>query len=94
MTYTFSGINDETNPSLLKITGKSNTPTEDLATGLAIEILDMNKKAISLNDKQNFNQPITTSSYDFKFYLRYKSTSSTIGAGDASSILYLDFYYE
>ena len=94
MSYMFSGTGDESNPALLKITGKPSTSSEGLATGLAIEILDMNQKAVPLNQKQTFSQSVTTSTYDFNFYLRYKSTSSTIGAGDASSLLYLDFYYD
>lgn len=94
MSYMFSGTGDDSNPSLLKVTGKPSTSSEGLATGLAIEILDMNQKAVPLNQKQTLSQSVTTSTYDFNFYLRYKSTSSVIGAGDASSLLYLDFYYE
>jgi len=95
MSYMFSGSGDDGNPDLLKITGgRPDAASEGLASGLAIEILDMNKKAIPLNQKQTFSQKITTSNYNFNFYLRYKSTSQTIEAGDASSLLYLDFYYE
>lgn len=94
MSYMFSGNSDDSNAGLLKIMGKPDISPEGVATGLAIEILDMNKKAVPLNQKQTLSQQVTTSSYDFNFYLRYKSTSLPIGAGDASSVLYLDFYYE
>ncbi|WP_426817300.1 fimbrial protein [Winslowiella sp. 2C04] len=94
MSYMFSGNADESNPNLLKITGTSEGSSGNLASGLAIEILDMNKKALPLNEKQSFNQVITSSTYDFKFFLRYKSTSAKISPGDASSLLYLDMYYE
>lgn len=95
MSYMFSGSGDDSNPNLLKVTGsRPDASSEGLASGLAIEILDMNKNAIALNQKQTLSQNITASGYDFNFYLRYKSTSQTIEAGDASSLLYLDFYYE
>lgn len=94
MFYMFSGSGDDSNPDLLKVTGKPETSPESVASGLAIEILDINKKSIPLNKKQAFSQEITASSYDFNFYLRYKSTSQTIESGDASSLLYLDFFYE
>ncbi|MGQ7804501.1 fimbrial protein [Hafnia alvei] len=94
MSYMFSGTSDASNPDLLKVTGKPDVSSEGIASGLAIEILDMNQKSIPLNQKQAFSQKITTPNYDFNFYLRYKSTGQTIEAGDASSLLYLDFYYE
>jgi len=94
MSYMFSGSGDNSNPELLKITGKLGASPQEVATGLAIEILDMNKNFVPLNQKQNLSKQIMASSYDFRFYLRYKSISSTVGAGDASSLLYLDFYYE
>ena len=94
MYYMFSGDPDMSDPSLLKITGKSVENNSNLASGLAIQILDGNKKNIPLNTNQYLNKVITADKYNFKFYLRYKSTSSKITPGDASSLLYLDFYYE
>ncbi|WP_430442241.1 fimbrial protein [Providencia huaxiensis] len=92
--YIFSGEQDLNAPNLLKITGQSGSSYDDLAKGIAIEILDENKKAVPLNEKINLNKAITEKTYDFKFFLRYKSTSPTVTSGDASSLLYLDFYYE
>lgn len=92
--YIFSGEQDLNEPNLLKITGQSGSSYDDLAKGIAIEILDENKKIIALNEKINLNKTIKEKTYNFKFFLRYKSTSSTVTSGDASSLLYLDFYYE
>lgn len=94
MSYQFSGEADTTDSTLLKVLGKSGVSQETLATGLAIEILDSAQQKIPLNTIQTLNQTITSSSYIFKFYLRYKSTSNDVGSGDASSIAYLDIYYE
>ncbi len=94
MTYQFSGEADTIDPTLLKTLGKGDAPEETLATGLAIEILDQSKKKIALNTIQSINEMITTANYNLNFYFRYKSTSNNIGSGDASSIAYLDIYYE
>lgn len=94
MSYQFSGTGDESNANLLKVTGKSTSAPEDIATGLAIEILDLNEKQIPLNQVVNLGSTITASSYNFGFYLRYRATAAKVGPGDASSILYVDFYYE
>lgn len=94
MSYMFSGGADDSNPDLLKVTGKPDASSAGIASGLAIEILDVNKQPVPLNQIQVFNKKINTASYDFNFYLRYKSTGPTVEAGDASSLLYLDFYYE
>jgi len=93
-TYKFSGEADETDTTLLKIVGKGGTSEGILATGLAIEILDANKKKVALNTIQALNKIITSTTYTLDFYLRYKSTKNSIGSGDASSIVYLDIYYE
>lgn len=94
MTYKFSGEADSSDSTLLKVIGKSGSSADSLATGLAIEILDENKKKIALNTVQALNKVITSTTYTLDFYLRYKSTSKDIGSGDASSVVYLDMYYE
>ncbi|WP_140187775.1 fimbrial protein [Providencia stuartii] len=94
MSYQFSGDSDKTDSTLLKISGKPNSVKDEIATGIAIEILDKNKKKISLNTKQFLNDVVNTSNYDLSFNLRYKSTDSKVKSGDASSIMYLDIYYE
>ncbi|RWR01056.1 fimbrial protein [[Pantoea] beijingensis] len=94
ITYKFSGEADDSDSSLLKVIGKGGATEGVLATGLAIEILNEKKKTIALNTVQALNEVITSATYTLNFYLRYKSTSSSIGPGDASSIVYLDIYYE
>lgn len=94
MMYQFSGEADTDDPTLLKIVGKADSSVNEVAKGLAIEILNKNKKRININTKQPLNENITTSTYDFLFYLRYISTDKTVSSGDASSLLYLDIYYE
>lgn len=94
MMYQFSGEPDETDHTLLKIIGKSGGSIDGVATGLAIELLNINKDRIEINTKKFFNETITTTSYDFTFYLRYVSVNQNISSGDASSLLYLDIYYE
>jgi len=94
VTYKFSGEPDDTDSTLLKVTGKGGQVEGKLATGLAIEILNENKKKIALNSIQPLNTVITGATYTLNFYLRYKSVSSKIGSGDASSIVYLDVYYD
>lgn len=93
--YKFTGDGDDTDTTLLKIKGAANAGAGNvLATGLAIEIQDANKNIIPLNQTKSMGAVISGSTYDFKFYLRYKSVSATVTAGDASSIMYLDMYYE
>lgn len=94
MMYQFSGEPDASDPTLLKVVGKANSNQNSIASGLAIEILDKNKNRILLNNKNSFSETISTTNYDFNFYLRYISTSKNINSGDASSLLYLDIYYE
>ena len=94
ITYKFSGESDDQDATLLKVVGKGGASEGITATGLAIEILNENKKRISLNTIQALNKVVTTATYNLNFYLRYISTSSNVGSGDASSIVYLDIYYE
>lgn len=94
VSYQFSGEPDMIDPTLLKVLGKGDTAESNLATGLAIEILDKSKKKIALNTIQPLNEIIYSINYDLNFYLRYKSTSNDVGSGDASSIVYLDIFYE
>lgn len=90
--YQFTGDADGEDANLLAIKNNSTTA----ADGLAVQI--MNKE---LTQQLNLNQVYSITdyikggcAYVFNFALRYKSTKDTITVGDASSILYLDFYYE
>lgn len=91
--YRFSGEPDPVDNELLKVLGDGASTT---ATGLAIEILNPAKSRIKLNQDYILNDVsvVGCRSFDFSFYLRFKSVDAVITAGDASSILYLDFNYE
>ncbi|EKT56048.1 fimbrial protein [Providencia burhodogranariea] len=94
MSYQFSGEADELDSTLLKVLGQPNNTRNITASGLAIEIANENKQKINLNTKITLNEIINSKTYDLIFNLRYKSTQKDIGSGDASSLLYLDIYYE
>lgn len=92
--YQFSGTPDDTDPTLLKVTGKADTPEGGVATGLAVELMNQHGQKMILNKMYSFPEKITTPTYIRGFYLRYRSVSSNVGPGDASSVAYLDIYYE
>lgn len=94
ISYMVTGDLDDLNPNLFKIKGATSSATNTLAQGLGIEILDINNTIISPNTKTALNRTITTTNYDLVFYLRYKSTLPEVISGDASSVLYLDIYYD
>lgn len=92
--YRFSGEADTIDSTLLKVgTGVTGNT---VAQGLAIEVLSEDGKSrLPLNQKLRVSNVIgTTSENPVSFNLRYRSVSSNITMGDASSVLYLDFYYE
>jgi type 1 fimbria pilin len=92
--YQFTGEADENNNKLFKITGGNNSNTGSLSSGLAIEVLDDTQNVIPVNSKVKFNTTITSANYSLNFNVRYKSTTLDVIPGDASSILYLDMYYD
>lgn len=92
--YQFTGEADENNNKLFKITGGNNSNVGNLSSGLAIEVLDDSQNIIPINSKVKFNTIITSVNYSLNFNVRYKSTTLDVTPGDASSILYLDMYYE
>jgi len=94
LTYKFSGEADKSDSTLLKVLGKGGNQEEGLASGLAIEILDDKKNRIDLNSVRLLNTTISSNTYILDFFLRYRSTESKVGSGNASSIVYLDIYYE
>ena len=94
LSYMLSGDPDDNDPKIFKIKGGGSSENVALATGLGIEVLNANKVAILPNTKTALNSTITTTTYDLPFYLRYKSTLPEVTSGDASSILYLDIYYD
>ena len=94
LTYEFSGEADNTDPTLLKVLGKGSNHEGGTASGLAIEILDDKKNRIDLNSVHPLNTTISSNAYILDFFLRYRSTENKVGSGNASSVVYLDIYYE
>lgn len=94
LSYMLSGDPDDNDPNIFKIKGAGGSYNNGLATGLGIEVLNTNNIVILPNTKTALNRTITTTTYDLTFYLRYKSTLPEVTSGDASSILYLDIYYD
>lgn len=94
LSYQFSGEADDINPELFKIKGSSDVGENGIASGLGIEVKDINSRIMIPNEKFPLSRPIRTSTYDLEFNISYKSTRENIMAGDASSILYLDIYYD
>lgn len=94
LNYKFSGDADDLNPNLFKIMGSNGANSDGIAKGLGIEVLDASKRIIPINTGVQLNENITAKTYDLNFYIRYKSTDLNVTAGDASSILYLDIYYD
>lgn len=91
ISYQFTGEAVGSDNTLLKILGDGSS--EPVAGGLAIQIMK-NNSILSLGQKYSISGYQTGSNtYKFDFDLRYKSIS-TVSVGDASSVLYLDFFYE
>jgi len=93
ITYIFSGQPEPSDPSLLKVLGDG---LSDASSGLAIEILDSMRSPIKLSQSYVLKNIIFQDGgkYNFNFFLRYKSISTIVTTGNASSVLYLDFNYE
>ncbi|MDI3362780.1 fimbrial protein [Lelliottia sp. V89_10] len=91
-TITFSGTQDETDPALLKL---SDTKGQgNMATGIAVEILDaVSGTPIKLN-QPSAGISLVTGANTLKYQLRYKSTASTVTAGNATAIMYFDMNYQ
>lgn len=94
LSYQFSGEADDINPELFKVKGSSSIEENGIASGLGIEVVDINSTVMVPNQKFPLLRTITTSTYNLEFKISYKSTRENITAGDASSILYLDIYYD
>ncbi|WP_392565459.1 fimbrial protein [Utexia brackfieldae] len=92
LSFMFSGQADNTDSTLLKVTGSG---TDEVAKGLAVEVLKESiRQRYNLNVKTAYGSGITGSTYAFDFYVRYRTVSLPVTAGDASAVLFLDMYYE
>ncbi len=84
----FSGTADYNSNSLLAI---STTGTQ--AKGVGVQILDSTNNPIAINTASSV-YPLKAGDNTLLFYLRYKSSMSTVTAGDANAVLYFDMTYQ
>ncbi len=91
-TIKFSGDADSNNSSLLALTGAR--AGGNVATGVAVEVLDANSNPLSINTVSSGLYALTTGENTLTFYLRYKSTLPTLTAGNAAAIMYFDLQYQ
>lgn len=87
----FSGTPDRNNSELLALQDVSGT--EEMATGVAIQLLDKNMQQLALNTPVNTGI-LQAEDNDLLYYLRYKATTVPVKAGNASSVLYFDMVYQ
>lgn len=88
----FSGNQDSDNPALLALEDTDNTGL--MASGVGVEIIDANKKTVSINNSVSDLYTLAAGTNTLVFYLRYKSTQKTIKAGNATSVMYFDLQYQ
>lgn len=88
----FSGTADATNPLLLALS--DTTGGGEMATGVGVEILDGMKTAIPVNNTDSSLFSLHDGDNSLQFYLRYKSTSDTVTAGNATAVMYFDLQYQ
>jgi type 1 fimbria pilin len=88
----FSGTADATNPALLALSDTSGGG--EMATGVAVEILDGNRQLMPINATDTALLPLQAGDNTLPFFLRFKSTSDTVTAGNATAVMYFDLQYQ
>ena len=89
---TFSGSSDTDNPALLALSDTSGGG--GIADGVAVEVLDNNQQPVGLNTLSTTIFALAPGDISLPFYLRYKSTKSTVKPGNASAVMYFDVQYQ
>lgn len=90
----FSGTSDSSDPTLLALSNTGKGTEGKMATGIGVQILDANQKAISINNSDSDVYPLIEGTNTLDFYLRYKSTKPDVTAGDATAVMYFDMKYQ
>lgn len=88
----FTGTEDSDDPSLLAL--EDTDGTGQMASGVGVEILDVNQKTVPINNVESDLYTLTKGKNTLAFYLRYKSTQPTIKAGNATAVMYFDLQYQ
>lgn len=90
-TITFSGTPDPTNSHLLALQDVASG--SDMASGVAVQLLDHDMNEIVINTTQNVGS-LKTGKNMLQYYLRYKATTIPVKSGNATAILYYDMSYQ
>lgn len=88
----FSGQSDDNDANLLKLSGDANGG--DVASGIAVQILDSTLKEIPLNSRTDWTLMKKSSGVTLHYKLRYKSTIREVKGGNAAAVLYFDVLYQ
>lgn len=88
----FTGTQDSDNPDLLAL--EDTDGTGQMASGVGVEILDVNQKTVPINNTDSDLYALTKGTNTLAFYLRYKSTQATVKAGNATAVMYFDLQYQ
>lgn len=88
----FSGDQDNDNPELLALEDTDSTGL--MASGVGVEIVDINQKTIPINNTDSDLYALSKGTNTLAFYLRYKSTKTTVKAGNATAVMYFDLQYQ
>ncbi|WP_213732069.1 fimbrial protein [Citrobacter europaeus] len=91
---TFSGESNTDNGALLALTNA--TGEGDTASGVAIEILDLNSGAPQPLPLGQASSLYTLKSGDntLRYQLRYKATQNIVTPGSANAVMYFDMLYQ
>jgi type 1 fimbria pilin len=88
----FSGTADASNPNLLALSDTSGGG--EMATGVAVEILNARHQTVPINNSDAEVYTLKEGDNTLSFFLRYKSTSAMVTAGNASAVMYFDLQYQ
>lgn len=88
----FTGTQDSDNSNLLAL--EDTDGTGQMASGIGVEILDVNQKAVPINNTDSDLYALVQGKNTLAFYLRYKSTQATVKAGNATAVMYFDLQYQ
>ncbi|WP_196319676.1 fimbrial protein [Burkholderia cepacia] len=89
---TFTGNKDGSDPSLLALSDTTAVGSGNMATNVAVQILDSTGKPLALYAPAA--QSIRPGSNALKFSLRYKATNLPVTGGNANAVMYFDVNYQ
>ncbi|WP_044611878.1 fimbrial protein [[Enterobacter] lignolyticus] len=90
----FTGTADSDDPSLLALSDTGMGADAQMATGVAVQILDGSQSPVSINNTHSAVYPLHAGDNVLTFNLRYMSTKSQVTAGNATAVMYFDLQYQ